>query len=262
MGKHPNATSAAARPRLVILSRAWTSAGIVHRFSCRTIRPTPLLTEIRSLRIEPTLSFPSLQVFVIVILHCWTMSSPRGSKRSSRRPIRTGALPIPPPDGEGHVVEFSRLRLLQGVSEGGNGRNVERTASRLQRSNSRPDRRDRKICGVPPTESCSVLNSVDRGGHEGIRRSTMAGSGRGGQAASARTLFVKIGTASGIVGCADVPPVVPLPVLPAAESSERRRRNGRPSLVRGGSEGEDDANVESRTRATRRRHRSTIRPLL
>ena len=37
--------------------RHWASAGIVRRFSCLTIRPTPLLTEIRNISIEPTLSF-------------------------------------------------------------------------------------------------------------------------------------------------------------------------------------------------------------
>ena len=48
------------------------------------------------------------------------------------------------------------------------------------------------LCGVPPMESCSWLNCVDCAGHEGVRRSTMIGSGRGGPAASAPPLFVKI----------------------------------------------------------------------
>ena len=44
-------------------------------------------------------------------------------------------------------------------------------------------------------------NFVDSGGHEGVRRSMMVGLGRGGQAASACPLFVKIGSAGDIVGC-------------------------------------------------------------
>ena len=99
---------------------------------------------------------------------------------------------------EGHVVEFSRWRLLQGVSEAGDGRDAERTASRFQQSNSRSDRRDLTFCGVPPTESCSGSGFVHCGGCEGVRRSTVAGSRRGGPAASARSLFVNIGSAGDI----------------------------------------------------------------
>ena len=71
----------------------------------------------------------------------------------------------------------------------------------------------------------------------------MAGSGRGGPPASVRPPFVEIGSAGGIVGRADVPPVVPLPILPPAELSERRRRNGRRSLVGGVSEGGDNTHA-------------------
>ena len=42
------------------------------------------------------------------------------------------AVIILPPDGEEHVVEFWHSRLLQGVSEAGDGRDAERTASRFQ----------------------------------------------------------------------------------------------------------------------------------
>ena len=103
-----------------------------------------------------------------------------------------------PPNGEEHVVEFWRLRLLQGVWEVADGGDAERKASRIQQSNFRSDRRDRKFCGVPPMESCSWSNFVDCGGCEGVRRSTMAGSRRGGRAASARSLFFKIGSAGDV----------------------------------------------------------------
>ena len=43
-------------------------------------------------------------------------------------------------------------------------------------------------------------NFVDSGRCQGVRRSTMVGSGRGGRAASARPLFVKIGSAGNIMG--------------------------------------------------------------
>ena len=59
-----------------------------------------------------------------------------------------------PPNGEEHVVEFWRLRLLQGVWEVADGRDVERKASRFQQSNFWSDRWDWKFCGVPPMESC------------------------------------------------------------------------------------------------------------
>ena len=97
------------------------------------------------------------------------------------------------------MLEFWRLRLLQGVWEVGDGEDAERKASRIQQFNFQSDPCDWKLCGEPPMESCSWSNFVDCGGHEGIQRSTMVASGRGGRAASARTLFVKIGSAGDIV---------------------------------------------------------------
>ena len=55
--------------------------------------------------------------------------------------------------------------------------------------------------GYSPTESCSWLDFVDCAGCEGVWRSTVVGLGRGGRAASARLLFVKIGSAGDIEGC-------------------------------------------------------------
>ena len=99
------------------------------------------------------------------------------------------------------MLEFWYLWLLQGIWEVGDGRDVERKASRFQQSNSRSYRWDWKFCGVPLMESCSWLNFVDSGTCDGVRRLTLVGSGGGGSAASARPLFIKIGSADDIVGC-------------------------------------------------------------
>ena len=109
--------------------RHWASAGIVRRFSCLTIRPTPLLTEIRNISIEPTLSFSivagirdchSSLLDDVLAERIKTVVSAADSAR---------ALPILPPDGEGHVVEFCRLRLLQGATEVANGLRFQRGSS-------------------------------------------------------------------------------------------------------------------------------------
>ena len=110
--------------------RHWASAGIVRRFSCLTIRPTPPLTEIRNLRIEPTLSFS----IVAGIRDCHSSLLDDALAERIKTVVSAAdsarAAPIFPPDGEGHVVECCRLRLLQGVTEVADGGGAERTAIR------------------------------------------------------------------------------------------------------------------------------------